>query len=222
MGQITVPLQPMEAFPNDIRKALAASLPGMPAHDVLMPFKRPTPEQAIATGKNPRISAVLLPLFRREGRWHTLLTRRQEYPGAHSGQISLPGGKQEKSDTSLVHTALRESEEEVGLAQDSVDVLGALTPLYIPPSNFVVHPYVGWLNEPAPFTADPGEVAELLPAPLDAFVPENMRIVREINSGKSVRFEAGGYDVSGHFVWGATAMILAEFAEVVRPLLADR
>lgn len=209
----------MEVSPDDIRSALLAPLPGMAAHDLFLPFKRPTPEQALASGKNPRISAVLLPLFTVKHQWHTLLTRRQVYPGAHSGQISLPGGKQETTDNSLIHTALRESEEEVGIAQSAVTILGALTPLYIPPSNFVVYPYVGWLPEAAPFAADPTEVAEMLYTPLRAFVPPTTRVGQNIITGKGQQFEAQGYRIDEHFVWGATAMILAEFAEVIRPLL---
>lgn len=141
---------------------------------------------------------------------HLVLTRRTEYPGVHSGQISLPGGRQEDGET-LQATALREAHEEVGVSPQELQVIGKLSMLYTPPSNFCIQPFIAFSPARPEFELEAKEVAELIETPLSLLLnPKTRR--QEIwhfpNYGdRRVPF----YDIFGHKVWGATAMILSEF-----------
>lgn len=134
--------------------------------------------------------------------------------GPHSGQISFPGGAVELQDESLAHTALRETWEEIGIPAGDVRVLGALSPLYVAPSNFQVYPFVGRLQRKPEFRPDPREVARVLEFRLrDILAPENLHMEEWELHGNKVRvphFAAGGA-----VIWGASAMILSEMAAVI-------
>ncbi|MEQ8352466.1 MAG: CoA pyrophosphatase [Leptospiraceae bacterium] len=131
--------------------------------------------------------------------------------GPHSGQISLPGGKREKGE-SLKDTALRETEEEIGLNSSKIHVLGKLTPLYIPVSGFAVHPYVGWFDTVPQFKRDPLEVEQILFYDMLRLSSSDYRTVFDFNyNGRS--FESPGFKLEDRIIWGATAMILMEFTE---------
>ncbi len=141
---------------------------------------------------------------------HVALMRRPEYPGVHSGQVSFPGGRREYGE-SLQKTALREAAEEIGILPNMVTVIGELSPLYTPPSNFCIYPFVGFSATRPLFELDSREVAELIEVPLDLLTNSTIR-KQEIwyfeNYGeRQVPF----FEVFGHKVWGATAMILSEF-----------
>jgi 8-oxo-dGTP pyrophosphatase MutT (NUDIX family) len=146
---------------------------------------------------------------------HLVLTRRPEYPGAHSGQISLPGGRREAGE-SLQTTALREANEEIGLIPTSVEVIGELSPLYTPPSNFCIYPFIAFSATRPTFQPDAKEVAELIELPLTLlFSPtiykEEIWYFPDYGE-RRVPF----FDIFGHQVWGATAMILNEFLTLLR------
>jgi 8-oxo-dGTP pyrophosphatase MutT (NUDIX family) len=158
---------------------------------------------------------VLLLLFEKESVPHLLLTKRVAYPGVHSSQISFPGGKVEPGDASKMATALRETQEEVGAPAQQIEVMGPLTPLYIPPSNFLVDPFVGHLSETVVWQAQPSEVAEVLEIPLSHFFEPKARAQREISVGTGLR-TVPGFVWESHFIWGATAMMLEEFLAVAR------
>jgi 8-oxo-dGTP pyrophosphatase MutT (NUDIX family) len=157
-------------------------------------------------------SAVLLPLFLDERNIpHVWLLKKTDELRRHGGQVALPGGKVEPSDRSLLETALREAEEEIGLPPARVDVLGGLDP-YPTITGFLVHPFVGFLREPFEPVLDPIEVARVFSAPLHQFGSEG--------EPRSVRVLAWtglvpAYDVEGETVWGATAAILRTFARLV-------
>ena len=163
----------------------------------------------------PRTGAVLICLI--DGRTGTRfpLIERSPDPGPHGGQIALPGGSTEPSDADPAATALREAEEEIGLPAREVMVVGALTPLYIPVSNFLIHPIVGWYRKSdglaIRLVPQPEEVAAILMADVEALrVTLAMRMVTTQDwSG-----ETGSYTVDGAIVWGATALMLAEFLAV--------
>jgi 8-oxo-dGTP pyrophosphatase MutT (NUDIX family) len=201
---------------EDVRRALAAPLPGIEGQIKMAPQPRVGQVNRWEAPDNYREASVLLLLYPYTSKgWggpelHVVLTRRGEYPGAHSGQISLPGGRRE-GDESLQTTALREAYEEIGLAPSTVEVIGQLSPLYTPPSNFYIYPFVAYSAARPAFRPDAKEVAELIEAPLSLLQnPANhkMEIWRFPNYGeRSVPF----FDVFGHRVWGATAMILSEF-----------
>lgn len=173
------------------------------------PLAPPTPDL------EPRRGGVLVLLYPDDqgGELTVVLTRRTDNMANHRGQISFPGGSVDPADASTAHTALREACEEIGVCASDVRLLGELTPLYIPPSNFRIYPHVAYVARRPLFNPQPTEVAELLEAPLrhfmdDRAVGEEQRIVM----GQPMRIPY--FLVHGHKVWGATAMVLAELAAV--------
>jgi 8-oxo-dGTP pyrophosphatase MutT (NUDIX family) len=157
----------------------------------------------------PRQSAVLVLAYPQIGEGlHLLLTKRTDSLRGHSGQVSFPGGSIDPEDISHEATALREAYEEVGLC-DKPHILGSLTDLWIPPSNFEVHPVVASLEYTPLLTANPAEVAQILHMPLDALLdPTTKKITQMDFRGSSI--DVPYYDVEGHVVWGATAAMLSE------------
>jgi 8-oxo-dGTP pyrophosphatase MutT (NUDIX family) len=152
------------------------------------------------------------------GEWRTLLIQRTVNPrDRHSGQVSFPGGRYEESDGDLASVALREAHEEVGVSPLEVEVLGRLTELYIPVSNFVVHPFVGLLLGPAEFVPQAGEVEAILTPRLNIFSqPENRKMTDlTVSQGLTLK-DVPYFEVENRKVWGATAMILSEFLEVMK------
>lgn len=167
-----------------------------------------------------RHAGALLLLYPREGALHFPLTRRTESVETHKGQISLPGGSQENGE-SLEQTALREAQEEVGADPAQVEVLGALSPVYIPPSNFCLHPFVGYTQYRPDFQMFAAEVAEIIEAPLAALLdPASAREEDWDVQGQTRHVPF--YQIGPHKVWGATAMVLAEFAAVLASLNIER
>ena len=189
-------------------------LPGHEAHAEMAPFPaRATVETLSTTLNDGRPAATLVLLYPGgAGEARFVLTVRQGSLRAHAGQVSLPGGRLEPGETPE-RAARREAWEEVGVDPDTVDVLGVLTPIYIPPSRFSVWPVVAAVSERPPFVAQEAEVAEILDVPVADLLDlgRRRRSVREAPMG---RFDVPYFDLAGHEVWGATAMMLAEFAAV--------
>jgi 8-oxo-dGTP pyrophosphatase MutT (NUDIX family) len=141
--------------------------------------------------------------------------QRPTYDGAHSGQISLPGGRFEPADPSLEYTALRETYEEIGVPHDKVQVIGKLTDLFIPPSNFLVSPYVGVIAERPDFVIDRYEVEYVIEVDLEVFFNPSYCITKELQLRQGFSIKTPCYVVNGYTIWGATAMIIAEFVAFV-------
>jgi 8-oxo-dGTP pyrophosphatase MutT (NUDIX family) len=182
----------------------------------MLPLPRSARQSGVAP---PRQSAVLLTLFLREKELLLLLTRRTERTRHHKGQIALPGGARDPEDGSLWGTALREAEEEVGLHPADVELLGALSPLYVSASNFFVHPFVGWVQAPpTAWIAAPDEVAEVIELPLRALTDPAVRAEATWPLADRVA-RVPHYVYGEQRVWGATAMILSEL-EVLLAALA--
>lgn len=203
-----------------IEAALHKPLPGMQAQLRMTPrpgsLKPPSPQST------PRMSGVLILLFPslKTEELCFVLTRRTESVADHKGQISLPGGAFDPDDPSIAHTALREACEEVGVCGDNLRILGSLTPIYIPPSDFCVQPYVAYLSHPPQFQPQPEEVAEILEVPLSYLLDEKNVIVEEWVFDEEVK-QVPFFNVYGHKVWGATAVVLAEFVAVLEDLLKE-
>jgi 8-oxo-dGTP pyrophosphatase MutT (NUDIX family) len=194
-----------------IRAALRRPLPGRPAQLTMAPRPRPLEPPP---GVEPRRAAVLLLLYPVDQLLYLVLTVRSAGLNHHSGQVSFPGGGWEEGDPSLRETALREACEELGLCRDDLEVLGPLTPLYVPPSNNLVHPYVAYTPERPDFCPDSREVARLLEAPLPHFLDPQFR--------RTERWERDGgpldvpfYALGEFKIWGATAIILTEFVAAI-------
>jgi 8-oxo-dGTP pyrophosphatase MutT (NUDIX family) len=145
----------------------------------------------------------------------TVLIRRPVYEGVHSGQIALPGGKYQEADGNLLQTALREANEEVGIIPDKVKIIGPLTDLLIPPSKFLLTPFLAYSSSRPLFHADPNEVAEIIETDIRAISDKNLK-EKDITVHGGRVFRTPYYDIQSHVVWGATGMILSEFAELIR------
>jgi 8-oxo-dGTP pyrophosphatase MutT (NUDIX family) len=170
---------------------------------------------SMSPGKDARVAAVLILLYPENGSINTVFMQRPEYEGIHGGQISFPGGKKEPEDDSVIQTALRETWEETGTDPSKIAIIGTLTPLFIPVSNMVVTPVVGWVNEKPPFIHRSEEVLFLINAELQRFLDNSVV--------KSKPFETHGemviikyFDYDGNTIWGATAMIFNELLEIIR------
>ncbi len=132
----------------------------------------------------------------------------------HSGQISLPGGKKDPTDTSLYHTAIRETFEEIGIKENQIELLGELTPLFIPISNFMVYPFVAFSKEELHFTPNPSEVELVIEIPITELLDENT-ITEDAWEEKGKLFRKPFFAISNQQIWGATAMILSEFRHLL-------
>ncbi len=167
----------------------------------------------IAEGTRLRDAAVLVPMVERDGRVNLLLTQRTEHLAAHAGQISFPGGGVEAADASREDTALRETEEEIGLARRHVKVLGAL-PEYLLPTGFRITPVVGWIGAPFDTQPDPYEVADIFEIPLSHFMDLARYQRHEYHfNGRHRHYVAIPYE--GRYIWGATAGMLLSLARVL-------
>lgn len=168
---------------------------------------------------NARLSAVLCLLYPAQDDLKLLLIKRKEDRTAHSGQVSFPGGRYEPEDVSLQYTALREAQEEVGIAPQTVDILGALTSLYIPVSNFNVFPYVGFLPHRPAFTLSQQEVSYIIEPPLSALLHNDSKVTTNVSSPAlpQLTHKVKAYQLTdGTIIWGATAMIISELEMLLK------
>lgn len=160
--------------------------------------------------KAKRAAVMLLIFPDSKGEANLLLIHRTSYPGVHSNQIGCPGGKQEPGDKDLLDTALRETEEEVGVGADKITVLRALTEVYIPPSNFLMFPYLGIINTPTQFIPEPKEVQKIIPVGLKHLLNDDLFYLETLNTSYAKNIEVPAFKLNGYAVWGATAMVLHE------------
>ena len=200
---------------SNLKTALQQSLPGMGAHQQLMPERKAIEDLEFSQLK-PKLSAVLVLLYPKNGQWHIVYIKRSTYPGVHSGQISFPGGKMEPSDSSLADTALREAEEEIGVSSKDVQLLGKLSDLYVPPSNFLIKPYVGVIEQGQSFRPEPKEVSMVIELQLDYFFQAEKLVKRKWPVNSKLQREVKGYSYQEHLIWGATGMITHELVEVLK------
>jgi 8-oxo-dGTP pyrophosphatase MutT (NUDIX family) len=159
--------------------------------------------------KNPKKAAVLMLFYPRNEITHLALIVRNSYPGVHSSQIGFPGGKVELSDANLAETALRETHEEVGIAPHQIQLLKAFSEIYIPPSNFLVAPFMGVAHEELIFIPDPKEVKN-----------EQSLTKVTMSTSYATAIEVPAFQVDQYIVWGATAMMMSELKEVITNALS--
>jgi 8-oxo-dGTP pyrophosphatase MutT (NUDIX family) len=162
-------------------------------------------------------SAILMPLFKKDGQYHLLFIQRTERVKTHKGQISFPGGAYEKEDCTLLNTALRETYEEVGVSPTDVKVLGELDDMATAGGNYTITPFVGMIPYPYTFKLDEWETEELIMVPISALQDNNcFSEGTTIVDGKEV--ETYFYQYGKKIIWGATARILKQFLEIVENL----
>lgn len=206
----------LETFVAKLKHQLQKPLPGQAIQARMSPQFNGDKRFTCPPKPGVRNGSVLILLYPEQGNLYIPLMQRPVYNGHHSGQISFPGGKEEPEDPDPVFTALREAHEEMGIDPTKVEVLGTLTQLYIPPSNYMVLPVVGWTTHRPAFVPDPFEVAEIIEVALSDLLNEgNIRTARRLLAS-GFPFHTPCYFVEEQEVWGATAMMLSEFTEVVR------
>jgi 8-oxo-dGTP pyrophosphatase MutT (NUDIX family) len=205
-------------FIEDLQYKLTREpLPGHVAHARMAhAVRRAEPNYDITQARD---AAVLITLFEASpGDWHLIFIKRtaKHQQDKHAGQVAFPGGKREVTDPDLMYTALREASEEVALDLSGIDVLGPLSPLYITVSKFLVHPYLAWSWQRPQLTRQEEEIEDILELPLAAFLDAAVRHETRIKLSEGIILNhVPAFVVHGHTIWGATAMILNEFLEIL-------
>ena len=201
-----------------LKESLQSELPGVNAHSKMLPPGRrlKTNDDELSSVK---MSSVLLLLFPEGEQLYICLTKRPQTMKHHPGQISFPGGKVEKDDTSAEMTALREAREEVGIDHGKIEILGKLSDLYVEVSQFSIQPFLAWADQRPDFLVDFGEVEKLILFPVSDFVANE--IISEIElETVTGSLQVKYYPYDGEFIWGATAMILSELIEILKRQLS--
>jgi 8-oxo-dGTP pyrophosphatase MutT (NUDIX family) len=202
-----------EALQN-LEIGLQGPLPGLKAQLKMVTSPRPGNKVYQEVEETALKAGVLIILYPWKNRLHLVFTRRTARVDFHQKQISFPGGRQEKGE-SFEQTAVREAQEELGINPESIQILGRLTPLYIPPSNYCIYPIVASIPSRPDFRPFPHEVAEVIEVPLDHLLdPQSVK--REMWTYKGAQIEVPFYSFQEDKIWGATAMVLAELVEVLR------
>lgn len=199
-----------------ISDLLRSELPGERSHIKMIPSVR----RSFKNNLQDKSAAVLILLFREDSEIKIAFIKRTEYEGVHSGQISFPGGMKEVSDRDLLHTSIRETSEETGINSEDIKVLGRISPLYIPVSNFEVQPYVAYMEYTPCFQPDPIEVDHMINVPLKHLMNKEYRKKEKWNlSGEKTWVPF--YSFKNYKIWGATAMMLSEFLDIIEDIEQD-
>ena len=189
-------------------------LPGPESHFKMAPVNRKRLDLNQIDHTKVKRAAIAALFFENNGIPHLVLTLRNKYPGVHSGQISFPGGKREKEDVDFMDTALRETFEEIGIDRSQITIHRNLSELYIPPSNFLVQPFLGVINGIPNFKAEEKEVQEILTIDFNKFFEPNNIQGKKIEMGKST-INVPAYLIDSHTIWGATAMMISELKDLI-------
>lgn len=208
-------------FKTSLSKLKNLDLPGEEIQLKMAPMERLEEMKRLVKSQNNAHKAGVMVLFYPSLNQFTrfVLILRKTYRGVHSGQVGFPGGRYEPSDKDLLNTALRETEEEVGISRQKVTVLKQLTEMYIPPSNFMVHPFLGYVDTVPDFAIQEEEVEDIIEVELNHFLDDSILISKKITTSYAVDIDVPAYHINGHVVWGATAMILSEVRHLLREIL---
>ena len=198
-----------------LRERIRGPKPGLSAQMTMAPSPRPGRRPYTEVEDTSLKAGIMLLLYPRDGRFHVVFIRRASTVLHHKDQISFPGGQIESGEDGI-GAALRETHEEIAVPAETIEIIGSLTPLYIEPSNFCVYPVVGVSKKTPSFRSDPVEVAEIIEVPVDhLFDPAHLRAETRMIDGQIIRIPY--FEYRHHKIWGATAMVLAEFLEILRP-----
>jgi 8-oxo-dGTP pyrophosphatase MutT (NUDIX family) len=202
-------------FITGLKERMTGPLPGMNAQLKMASVRRIIENGKIRVTADAKKGGVLVLFYPVDGKASLVFMKRTEYPGVHSGQVSFPGGAWEPGDVNLAATALREAEEEIGADQKTIEPIGMLSDLFIPPSNFLVSPVVAFTKKRPDFRPDPVEVAKIIEVPFEHFLLAETRQIREITVFPGEKLEAPCFYADDEVIWGATAMILNELIELI-------
>jgi 8-oxo-dGTP pyrophosphatase MutT (NUDIX family) len=197
-----------------LERRLHRPRPGLESQLKMVPDPRPGDKTYQEAGDTCLRAGVLVLIYPRENGFYLVLTRRTSQVAHHQAQISFPGGQMDEHE-SAVETALREAAEELDIAPAEVRILGELTPLYIPPSNYCIYPVVAVAEKRPDFRPSPHEVAEVIEVPLDHLL-EPGTVKRETWPIRGMDVTVPFYFFGGHKIWGATAMVLSELLDLIR------
>ena len=200
-----------------IKQRLQEPLPGTSAHVKLAPYRKSTLNTDFSK-YNPKLASILLMLYQIDNCIKFVLIQRPNYSGTHGGQISFPGGKNENKET-LKDTAFRETYEEIGIEAEKIQVLGTLSKVYVPPSNYLITPFIGYIDIIPKFNPDPKEVTKILEIDLNELMKEKVikekNIIVGANTDNSMEIKIPYLDLHYNVVWGATGVILSEFRDMI-------
>jgi len=201
---------------ENIIEKLKQPLPGKEAHKELAPYRNEI--ELDFKNKNLKIASTLLLIYPKNGSLFFCLIQRNEYKGTHSNQISFPGGKNEIGE-SMKETALRETKEEIGVDPISISIIGELTQVFVPPSNFLIQPLVGYCDFTPVFKPDKREVKKIIEVNIKALFKKDVIKVKKMSFKKSsgkIKFDVPYLDLNNKIVWGATSVILNEFRKMLQ------
>lgn len=204
-------------FEELVPKIKKSSLPGIDSQFKLAPsIRKKLGKEINIEERNPNIAAVLSLLFPdATGEMQMVFMLRKTYKGVHSNQIGFPGGKVEKIDNNLEATALRETYEEIGVSSINITVLKELTDVYIPPSNFLVKPFLGILKERPEYILEEKEVERLIEIPLRSILSDKFIASKIITTSYAKEIEVPVFKFEEEIIWGATAMMLSEIKDLI-------
>jgi len=203
-----------EEFRLRIKKAFEKPLPGADAQHILAPIGRNSTDIQRIDYDRVNTAGVLALFIKDDNKPNLVLIERATYRGVHSGQIAFPGGRKEDEDKNYEETALRETEEEIGLPADNIEILGAFSPLYIPPSNFLVHPFAGIYSQKPKFVPQPSEVSRVIELDFNQLLHESSIRTQQITV-RGTPMQVPAFYVDGFTIWGATAMMLSELRHMI-------
>ena len=195
---------------------LDEGLPGHQAHQKMLPTMADGTAINLKHKSPPRDGAVMILFFEEDGKVKFPLIQRPRYEGIHSGQMALPGGKAEPDDRDLLHTAVRETEEEIGVNSSKIEVFGELSSFYVVASNFQVLPVLGFIDHRPSFVPDHREVDQVVLAQTDRIISQEALKRKNVEAANGFKLNSPYFDVDGKVVWGATAMMLSEFEAILR------
>jgi 8-oxo-dGTP pyrophosphatase MutT (NUDIX family) len=195
---------------------LVQEMPGRSAHELMKPTLANGSGIRTNNTTKPRPGGVLILFYEQNGIVKFPLIERPEYSGIHSGQIALPGGKKEEHDADLTQTALRESEEEIGIDKHDVHVLGSLSQFFVAASNFDILPVIGVSEKTPNFKPDPREVNDIITPSITELLDDSNKKVKDMEVRNGYRLKSPYFDLQNKVVWGATAMMLSELVAVVK------
>ena len=208
-------------FRKQIVKIEKMELPGESFHFKMVPMERlPELKRKAEALRNARKAGVMVLFYPTEKlETNLILILRKTYKGIHSAQVGFPGGKIEKTDLSIADAALRETEEEVGIPRNKISIIKKLTEIYIPPSNFFVNPFLGITTETPKFVPEEREVEALIEVNLDHFMDDSCVTTEILSTSYAKEWKVPAFNLNGHIVWGATAMMLNEVRELLCRIL---
>jgi len=209
-----------EEFLKSVSKIKNIPLPAEVSHfKMVPPFRQELlkkQKEAIKKAKHAGVLSLFYPDEDKETKFVLIL--RKTYKGVHSAQVAFPGGKLEAQDASLRDTALRETFEEVGVPIDTVQIVRSISQVYIPPSNFYVHPFIGFTQTTPQFIKQDDEVEALIEIDLEHFLDEQSLISKKVKTSYSIEVEVPAFKLNDYVVWGATAMMLSEIKDLLKQL----